>query len=328
MRKFKTNRFQNLAQLAVPLWLTYDNQKIQDGFGAQLLRIITLKAICNYYHIGYKHSPIGELKPNHLDPFQTLMARAKFLKRVQNTFFFEESSQKSFDNVKHVYNFSRRILIKEALLALLSRKKTLLKVAIPYYVSRGNPKMFREIVSRDFFSNSQNKDQFKTVVVHFRQGVDPLHIDSGKHVSRMVPFSYFESQLRKIVEIHGSDNLKIYILTDSPKQPYTYYPPGDAIKAWKVQNYKLDKSGGVRVKSYDFTQTLLKELPNVKVFNGGDPLKALNLMSKADYLIMSDSALSYLGGTLNKNGVCIVPKDYKPGQLKNWIKGDDFLIRN
>jgi len=40
------------------LYLTYDNQKLQDGIGAQALRILGIFSISQAFHIKYLHSPI------------------------------------------------------------------------------------------------------------------------------------------------------------------------------------------------------------------------------------------------------------------------------
>jgi len=319
---------ERLIRLFVPLWLTYDNQKVQDGLGSQLLKLLTIKGVCDYFSIGYKHSPISGITPNHMDPFQSSKEREDFLKLVSLRFLLEESSQQSFDKIKHIDILSRRMLIREMLEAILMRRKILLKVNHAFYVSRGNPRVYAGFSRRDFFPELTKTESSKIVVIHFRQGITPSHIDTGHKTSRMLPFSYFEKHIKKILLKHSSETLRVYIVTDAPERPFIYFPPSEFIQNWREHGYHLDENFGIAVSAIELNSKFLRELKNVKILHGGNPVEALGLMSKADYLIMGRSSLSVVGAVLNKHGVCVVPDESDCYQIKNWIPSEKFLLQN
>ena len=269
-----------------------------------------------------------EITPTHLDPFQSIMERRDFLRHVNNRFGIEESSQQSFDKIKYIDILSRRMLIKEMLEAILMRRKILLKVNHAFYVSRGNPGVYAGFSRRDFFPELTKTESSKTVVIHFRQGITPSHIDTGHKTSRMLPFSYFEKHLKKILLKHSSETLRIYILTDAPEKPFIYFPPSEFIQTWREHGYHLDEDFGIAVSAIELNSKFLRELKNVKILHGGDPVEALDLMSKADYLIMGRSSLSVVGAVLNKHGVCVVPDESDCYQIENWIPSEKFLLQN
>ena len=56
----------------------------------------------------------------------------------------------------------------------------------------------------------------------------------------------------------------------------------------------------------------------VEVIRGGNPLVAIEIMAHAEFLLMSKSSLSYLGGYLNKQGAVYYPKNFWHRPLPEW----------
>ena len=57
---------------------------------------------------------------------------------------------------------------------------------------------------------------------------------------------------------------------------------------------------------------------NLQIIRGGDPIEALLIMSQADFLVLSRSSLSYLGGILNHKGQVFPAKGFWHPSLSNW----------
>ena len=155
----------------VPIYLTYNNESIQDGVGAQVLRIVAIKAISEHYRIGYVHSGISKLTVTQLDPAQTTLEIENYISYL-NQVFTLESAQEEFDLRYDLYNLSRRDLVRFSLKAFFSRKRILLRVTFPFYVTNKNPKIFMK--TKEFLPNIAIKETTGKlkVVIHFRVGAD------------------------------------------------------------------------------------------------------------------------------------------------------------
>ena len=307
----------------MPLYLTYDNDMVQDGAGAQIMRIVAIKAISQHFKLGYLHSGIKKLTVGHLDPAQSKQEIEDYISYLNATFLFSSNKPPDFHEIHEIYDLSHRLLLSYGLKALILRKRTLLKITIPFNITTRNPKVFNSVInSLPKFSAKRTQGRTK-VVIHFRAGADPKHIDPGKSESRLVPIEYFEKLVSLIQQENSSSELDVCLLTDAPAESFSYSPPRDQLEMWERSGYEIN-NGLIEINALDLEGSGILGFPGFRVVHGGDPVEALKVMANADYLLMSRSTLSLLGALLNRSGKIIYPPRFGSGPMRDWISGEDY----
>ena len=302
----------------IPLSLTYDSEAIQDGLGAQILRKVAIRAVSKFFRLGYVDSKIEKIHVHQLDSAQTREEIEAYLERVNGIFRFEDAGITKFDEVHRIHDLSRRALLKYWFKSLLVRRKILLRVTIPFYFTNNNPRIFHKItrLMPNFESRESNRNP--KIVIHFRAGVNQNFIDPGKSETRFIAFDFFENQVLQVLESNPDSNFDICLLTDAPPERFEYIPLPEQIILWERSGFVIEKNS-IMVEPLDLSSSKLKHYERFSVVYGGDPLEALKEMASADYLFMSRSTLSFLGGLLNKSGKVIYPPRFGMTPMKNWL---------
>jgi hypothetical protein len=156
-----------------------------------------------------------------------------------------------------------------------------------------------------------------TVALHYRQGVGGFALYPGQNVPRETSLTQFEQALLSIAKEVGPKSIEsIIVLTDAPTDVTFYRPPIKQQILWEgTPGYS---NGVLTIQPTDFDKLSEKfDLP-VHVIRGGNPLDAIYLMANSDYLLMSKSSLSYLGGIFNNNGEVYFPKNFWHRPLTKW----------
>ena len=81
--------------------------------------------------------------------------------------------------------------------------------------------------------------------------------------------------------------------------------------------------GTVTIKSESFSEFHYDCLTKFTVIHGGDPIAALEIMQQTDFLVMSRSSFSYIGGVLNEFGTVFYPPSFWHNPLPTWIQIDE-----
>ena len=208
-------------------------------------------------------------------------------------------------------------MLSYGLRALILRKRTLLKVTIPFYITTRNPKVFNSVInSLPKFSTKQTQGKIR-IVIHFRAGADPKHIDPGKSEARFLPIEYFEKLVSHIQHENSNSELDVCLLTDAPAESFSYSPPADQLEMWQRTGYEIN-NGLIEIKALDLERSRILGFPGFRVVHGGDPVEALKVMADADYFLMSRSTLSFLGALLNRSGKIIYPPPFWFG-INEWL---------
>jgi hypothetical protein len=173
-------------------------------------------------------------------------------------------------------------------------------------------------------SNINVEDDRLKIVIHFRQGTNPAHIDPGKIEPRFIALEYFEKLVFRAIQQNPNRNFDICLLTDAPPEEMMYKPPANQLKAWEETGYEI-VDGMVKVQPLAIKESKLWLLPQLRIIHGGDVIQALEEMQTADLLFMSRSTLSVLGALLNKSGQVIFPVRFGTKPLKEWISGEKYL---
>ncbi len=303
----------------IPLSLTYDNDAIQDGLGAQILRVIGVRALSEYFKLGYIHNGIKNLHVHQLDSAQTESEIELFIKKTNSVFNFENRGISEFDEVYKIHDLGIKVGLKYILRALIQRKRILLRIAVPFYLTNRFPQILNRAQNFAPDLTVRNSSNSK-IVIHFRAGFDSKFVDPGRTRTRFIPLSYFEGQLKEIFELNPRKCFEVVLLTDAPPTPMEYIPLPSQLGMWEKSGFEI-KNGSINIPSLDLTECTLLKQENVQVVHGGDPLEALKIMASADHLILSRSTLSFVGGLLNRSGRVIYPVDFGQKPLKRWVAG-------
>ena len=290
-----------LGSITLQFWA----DKAHDGSGAQIQRILTTRALADYLGCGYRAAKFKSVTVHPLDPFQTKKALDKYLVKM-NKLFYIESTTKSPHSIKkfEVLNLNSKNLLKFCLIASKNKRQLLVKILSPYPISESIPNLML---------NS---------AVHYRQGVGGFAVFPGQSISRQLSVNYFLHATRRAKTLISTNSISLVVLTDSPVKSMKYSP-------LKQQISLLNHTPGFSNKKMSIISTDLSDLMNItgvkgKIYSGGDPIDAIVIMAKADYLIMSLSSLSFLAGIFN-NGLVVYPSNFWHRPLNHWQSGKNFL---
>jgi hypothetical protein len=154
-------------------------------------------------------------------------------------------------------------------------------------------------------------------VIHYRQGVGGFAVYPGQNIARETPLAKFENVLHSIIgDVRQSKLEKLVVLTDAPLETTYYRPPESQHELWNGTPGFSD--GVMTILPIDFDELSDKFDIPVEVIRGGNPLDAIEIMAKAEFLLMGKSSLSYLGGYLNELGNVYFSKDFWHRPLSGW----------
>jgi hypothetical protein len=146
---------------------------------------------------------------------------------------------------------------------------------------------------------------------------------------RNLGIEYYLELLRAISNVLDRQGIsyRVVVLTDYPKESLSI--PIDSIKKEHQWMYFFTEdqvsSSRFEVESQDLKSLLFSEDLKVTVLYGGNPMEALDLMAKANYLVLSRSSFSAIGGMLNKEGVVIQPPDFQYISSRNWFTAKQYI---
>jgi len=299
--------------------VTYDSGFAVDGTGAQLQRIISIFALANYFGFKYVNSEIKQVSIHALDPFQSEQQYHEYLVEL-NAFLKFANLNPSTENV---FQFNKYDLKFWKFMFLLVRNRMRVKnhnlsLLEPYPVTEFNTQIL-EIARLQLSVSASDVPEIShpNIVIHYRQGVGGFVLYPGQNIARETPLAQFEKALLSIMKSAKPYSIRsLIILTDAPADVTFYRPPISQQKLWEgTPGYS---EGVMTIQPIDFDKlSEVVDLPT-KVIRGGNPLGAVYIMSQSDFLLMSKSSLSYLGGLLNKIGSVYYPKNFWHRPLAKW----------
>ena len=298
------------------LTFTYDALRAEDGTGAQIQRLIAVKALSIILGCRYQHTPIEKVAIHPLDPFQDSSSMQKFVTRVNSQFRFHEDPQEEYLDVFEIPDLKISHLWK---LYTQTKKDslTLIRMLNPYLLVDLFPgsykRALKQRISDETLASVKDK---KTIAIHYRQGVGGFVIYPGMKLPRQIPFDLYLSRLRRIT---GGEpqSFSVKLFTDAPKVTTTFKPPKDQVHLWVgTPGFNGDT---MTIKDFDPAVSLRTEVSSLETYVGGDPLEAIMEISKADYILMSRSSLSYVAALLApESSIVFYPKHFWHPRLRGW----------
>lgn len=306
------------------LSFTYDNMKLQDGIGAQLQRIISLKAISEHLGCGFCKFKIINFDETVFLSF-TSDQKESMLKKWEQLLDIDSVESRSglqirFNPKRLSYLYLIRIFTKLSFIPIK------LSIAFPGPLIDRNNNLY------EFCKNySVEREQINIqssvihIVVHLRRGEALL----SQFRSRYLPFEYYEDLLAIIVsEIKASSyDYKITVISEDNSNIIL---SSNDVKV--INSIEIDTFNPYLVKQPNGDYVILND--NIDkdkypiLFSGavkfsGDAFTDFNEMLRADILLISKSSFSFTAGLLNGKALKIYPSFWH-NPPSTWVNFDVF----
>jgi hypothetical protein len=286
--------------------LTYANDKLEDGAGAQLQRIYGIYALARYLDLPYIHSPIRSLGYQGLAALEANSPVADLHLAYNRVFSIPPDVALPEDAVVH----EMRDVNIEALDKLIAAQRDpdrfqVLRILFPYGVTDRIPEIYRWVQPICPFQK-QASEVFR-IAIHVRRG-EHIAISS----KRMLPNSYFVAVAMQLTTILAKlgEPFACELFTEVPSKSFVVTPDHHGIKGRIARPITVDPSMN-HLEDFD-------SIPNLSRSVNLDPIETLRRMSTADALIMSRSSFSYLAALFNADGIVIYhPFWHSP--LADWV---------
>ena len=297
--------------------ITYANEKKTDGLGAQLQRLVAIRALAMRIKINYLHNKISVLTIHPLDQLEHDAQVAEFLEKVDLYFHLDSTVGKTWaDEQVSLDSLSILSIVKNLLRSVIHKKNILIRVVEPYVVMELLPSDYKRVIPL-FYKFPRTASSPDEVVMHYRYGVGGNVIQHGEKLPRQIDLLHFRDVVRDIPKEY-SDKLKtLRVLTDAPQSSRSFTPHKNQLHLWEgTPNFK---NGSVVIEAFSFDETLGSLGLDLVVEYGGDAVDSLLMMSRAKVLILSRSSLSYVGALFNVNQPLVysAPKFWHP-KMKTW----------
>src|ERR1017187_8840425 len=288
--------------------LTYANDVMTDGAGAQLQRVYGIYALSRYLNVPYVHTPLKEIgyqglaalegnagDPDMQDKYNRVFTIPSDIKLPENTISRYMSSP-TVEDIERLKNEAGK-----------ENKFYLVKILLPYSVTDRNTEIYRCLKEISPFQSARS-NTFR-IAIHVRRG-EQLALDS----QRMLPNSYYVSSAMRIVEALKKLGIPFVceLYTEVPSKAFVVTPQSHGING-RISHPVLIDPKMNRIEDFDV-------IPNLRKCINLDPIESLKGMATADALIISRSSFSYLAALFSKGIVIYYPFWHQP--LKEWLISD------
>jgi hypothetical protein len=304
------------------LYLTYDNQAMQDGLGAQALRITGVYSIAKQFRVKYLHNPIERAIEDIAHNLEGGVSLDALIGQV-NSFFSFPSDELIDSEVTHIYirTLSRKRLMQLILKSFLSQRNLVVHILIPMGVLDKMPNAYRFATS---FLRRNNSDLLNgeigfALLAHVRRGYDEKYANKQYATGRHLPFSYFSDAISvSCAKFNVPKESKLHIHTDLVNKPTKWKPSQEGIIEGFKSNSGQEDVSHIQLEPYDLSRHVACPENYELEIHYCDPLMKTFLdMCTAKVLIQGKSALSYLAGIVNENTV-ISPINQSHAKLPRW----------
>lgn len=300
------------------LAITYANDKKTDGLGAQLQRLIAIRALAMRLKLNYLHSKVAVLTIHPLDNLKNEAQVDQFLQKVDDYFHLKSSIEGTWAEEEiFLQSLTVFALVKILFRNVIRRKNLLIRVVEPYAVMELRPHDYKRVIPFFYnFPHSETPDD--EIVMHYRYGVGNSVIQPGEKLPRQMELTYFRNVIQNIPMEFLRESRALRVLTDAPEFETSFKPRAEQRYLWEgTPNFH---NGVVVIKPFSFQEDLGDLELNLKVSFGGDAVESILRMSNCKVLILSRSSLSYVGALFNQRAALIYcAPDFWHPRMKSWI---------
>ena len=285
--------------------LTYNASFGNDGFGAQLQRIIGIYCVCVQYGFIYVHTPMEAIDYQGLHGM-THGHTSNALRRA--------NARLTGLAPYHVPTTMARVHVDGLTLPLLStlRPGSLYSVLTPYGLTNAKPKVLRHAPGSPIFAVSTPRNRNFTIGIHLRRG-DLLVRNS--HL--MLPNSYYievVQRVRALCVARGVEPM-VELYTEVPDGVQVVTPDNPDMQRGRA---RINRPVVLRPQEMNLNE--FRMIPRLAiVLDAADPLVTFDRMVNCDILIVSRSSFSLAAAWLkNHHSISVYPVEYAG---KNTWKG-------
>jgi hypothetical protein len=293
--------------------LTYANDKMMDGAGAQLQRIYGIYSVSRYLGLPYIHSPLIKIGYQGLSALEENHRSLEIESRYNRIFDIRSDITLPESYITHeMYGVDHELIEELKNKIKHTDEFHLLRIVVPYAIADNVPDIYN--VVKWIVPFEPTKSRVFRVAIHVRRG-ELFVVDSD----RMLPNSYYLSTAMAVTESLQEVGIQFVceLYTEVPSKPFLVTPGHHGIENRISEGVMVDPKMNA-IEEFDV-------IPNLSKLHNIDPIETLRGMATADLLIMSRSSFSYVGAILNPNGAVIYhPFWHSP--MKEWlILGEDRM---
>jgi hypothetical protein len=314
------------------IYLTYDAEKCTDGSGAQVQRIIAIYCLAKRFGLKYFRSQIIDLDFNPGDGISSPEEMNNYRNRLNKFLNFLDHQE---PNAHEIWEFqfwnlptavnNRQIntfvyLIYFNFLKFYSRirnRDMVLKIANPHPLADKIPDIYEKIMPKlhnPFVLSGSKLFEIHMHLVRSKVTKDQLN-------RRFTEDSWYLEILSSVIQLLDKYNIRYEVIlhTDVNKNQSWVIPDG-----YNKQSVQYWKDAGIEIIDNEMAvvdESALagfKEIQNLRVVTGVDPLLAWAQIAKADLFLMGKSSFSFVGALLNPTGI-IVGQEFWHKFPKSWL---------
>lgn len=308
----------------------YDNESMQDGAGAQALRIIAIYSLARHYKVGYVNHEILSIDSNPGDNLIDSESKMNFIKALNEFLNLSSYSCTAKSHTKKPLPYYRLFrflpffqiwLTFRSFLALFRSQHNLYVVQNPYFLIKHKSNIYQHFIdTRPKLKNHRTKTEF-----NIQMHIPKAKVSSKQLSDRFLPTEWYLQILLPVIKVLREQGVayKITVHTDVSK-PGAIWNVNDGVSE-KTRNYLkenrlLDQNNSIALNYEDFTSTL-SQLGDIQIATGISPLVAWEMMLNADLLLIGKSTFSFVPALMNSNGTVISPRFYPKGP-DTWLTLD------
>lgn len=313
------------------LFITYDNKSLQDGIGAQALRITGIFAISRKYKINYIHSPIVRVAEEVAHNFHSTADSQTLIHQVNDFFRFPDSMRKPKSNHLEIYlrqpTVLRLLLIR--LRSFFSLRDITVKILFPFSIMDKSPASYKfsqnflRIHNREILEQHQSR----AIVLHVRWGYGWMYTAPTNLRKKFIPAWYYLRIVEELLQQKfRGDFCDVHIHTDAIRQTFNWKPANKDVLSQYAQLHSLNEVAEIEIDGIDLSKIFKSNsFRNYVIYYAAPFFETFLDMCNAQHLIMSCSAFSYLAGIINSNEV-IYPMTHGHAKLRNWISSTELGV--
>jgi hypothetical protein len=295
-----------------PVALTYANDKVHDGAGAQLQRIYGIFALSRALGVSYVHTPLLKLDYQGIQQLQIGKPDNDIVAQWNTVYHIDSDvHMKSFDHIIEIEwpeTGFHEAIIEEA---KKFNRPTLVRITFPHKIIDKFPDFYEvcKLVSPFRERPDRQSQEPLRVAIHLRRG-DVKFADPA----RLLPNSYYVETCLGILGVLQELGL------DWVCELHTEVPEKEAVirpGAWSAFNVNEN----VTIGPDDDALGDFDVIPNlIRCYNEHATL-TFEKLATADILIISKSSFSYLAAILNVRGV-IIYHPFWHSSMRDWVVAD------
>jgi hypothetical protein len=299
------------------LVLTYDNEAIPDGVGAQLQRIYGTYAISRLLDVSYLHSPLAEVGYQGLSALEANAADPDFHRLFNEVFTLPSDVDPSASAVAAMPTLRLPNISMGVANELIAwsggrgaGRPTLVRLATPHGIADQFPDSYGACTQQSPFPAPARGGRPLRVALHVRRGEQVV-----LRSDRMLPNSYYIGVARRVADALETAGLEyeIELWTEVPTSDFVAGPQHHGI------NGRISEPFAARAEMYGLAE--FDELPNLVHRLNGRAIDCLEGLATADVFVMSRSSFSYVAAILNRSGVVLYHPFWHSG-MSAWIDVD------